>query len=445
MSTRLVWHTITDPREAPTLPGVYQYWQNKKLLYIGKAVSLRSRLLSHLANAKLDPKEKAIVQGATHLRYTLTDNEFFALLLEAKLIKTFQPPYNLAARDDKSYLYIVINTRDIFPKPQLVRAKDLPDLGRAGKKLFIFGPFPSTLVAEEILRTIRRLIPFCQQKSLGKRACFYSHVGLCNPCPSAIKNNQTLTRQYRRQIFQLLKILRGDTKPVINSLTSRMQKLAKLQLFEEALSLRRKIEYFQKWIDTHSFSNMRALIINSAESKLASLHQYLNAYLHDLPPLTRIECYDASNLLHQYATVSMVVMTEGRLNKAEYRRFKIKDPRANSDFARLKEALTRRFNNHWPRPDLLMIDGGKPQVRLALKVLDSLANPPVLLGLAKAPDRLIIPVDKGKQTFLRTITPEPNHPGFSLLKLLRDESHRFANNYRKILEKKAKFGAPGGT
>lgn len=439
---KLKWITISDPHSAPTLPGVYQYWQNKKLLYIGKAVSLRARLLSHLANAKLDPKERAIVTGATHLRYTLTDNEFFALLLEAKLIKTYQPPYNFASRDDKSYLYIVIDTRDNYPKPRLVRGTDLPDHKIRGIKTF--GPFPSTALADNLLRSIRRLIPFCQAKRLGKRACFYAHVGLCSPCPNTITLDLPATRQYRQQIFQVIKILEGQTAPVIANLRLKMTKFSDQHRYEEALEIRNKIESFQRFIDTHSFSNKRLLVINESDQKLQSLQNLLQSYLPDLESLSRIECYDASNLLNQFSTVSLVVMTDGRLDKSQYRRFKINNPRANSDFSRLQEALVRRFNNAWPRPDLLVIDGGKPQVRMALRVLDTLDNPPFLIGLAKAPDRLIIPQTRLRTTLI-TVEPQPSHPGFNLLKLLRDESHRFANNYRKILEKKNKFGAPGGT
>lgn len=442
--SQLSWTTITDPHDAPTHPGVYQYWAGDKLLYIGKAVSLRARLLSHAQNAKLDPKEAAVVYGADKIRYTLTDNDFFALLLESQLIGKYQPPYNLIAKDGRSYLYISIDMNDEFPKPRLVRGSDLPIIHNSKSIIHNFGPFPSTAVAEEILKAIRRLVPYCTQKGITKRQCFHSHVGLCNPCPSKVNELQGEEREqgvleYRTHVRQIIKILQGKTDPVIESLTMRMTKLSERQDYEEALNLRNKIERFQRWIDTHSFSDKRVLVINDSEAKLESLKLLLSQELPNLNSLHRIECYDASNLLFQHSVVSMVVLTDGRIDKSQYRRFKIKNPRANSDFTRLQEALTRRFKNKWDSPNLLIIDGGKPQVRMALKVMDQLENPPLMLGLAKAPDRLIIPHTNNGRTTLITLSPDQNHPGFNLLKLLRDESHRFANSYREILIKKSRI------
>ena len=436
MST--VWTTIHEPQSAPTTPGVYKYMKKRTPLYIGKSNNLRARLKSHLQNAKLDAKEKAIWDNADHIEYTVVDSDFLALILEAQLIKNYQPLYNVISKDDKSYLYISINLGDIFPKPHLVRGRDLVET----KKIQNFGPFPSTETAELVLKAIRRLIPFCQQKNLGRRGCFYSSLGLCSPCPSTINTleepqRSKLKRKYRKQIFELIRVLNGQTTPVLDSYTRKMHKLAEHERFEEALIIRHKIEKFQYWIDNHSFGGTKTLSLHQSENRLKSLESLLNPYF-SVHPYSRIECYDASTLLFQFSCVSMVVLTEGEIDKSQYRRFQIKNPRANSDFSMLKEALTRRFKNPWPLPNILVIDGGKPQVRMAQRVLDQLDHKIVLIGLAKAPDRLIIPRNKGMKTTWLTLTPPPNHPGFNLLKLLRDESHRFANNYRKVLEKRKK-------
>lgn len=402
-------------------------------IYIGKSVNLRARLRSHYQNTKLDQKELAIWKNTKTVRYTITDNDFMAILLESKLIKQYQPPYNLITKDDTSFLYIVVDPKNLYPKPHLVRARDL--VSKSSAK--IFGPFPSRFVAEQILSTIRHLIPFCTSKQLGKRACFYSHLGLCSPCPSSIYrvespvDKKKLTSKYRQQISQIIKILSGKTTPVISELTTQMKSLSKEEKYNEALLLREKIEHFQYWIDTHSFSDSRALQYNQSEDRLSSLELLLQPH-HGDTPLHRIECYDASNLTSGTDTVSLVVLSDGKIDKSAYRRFKIKNIRANSDFSRLEEALTRRLKNSWPMPDLIVLDGGRPQVRMAQRVLDKLPNPPTLIGLAKNPDRIILPQ---KEKFL-TITPPLNHPGFSLLKLLRDESHRFANVYRRIIERK---------
>ena len=120
--SQLTWHTLTDFHDAPGTCGVYQYWAGQELLYIGKAVNLKARLASHAQNARLDAKEAAIVYPATEIRYTEVDSEFKALLLEAELIRTHRPPYNRVWKDDKTYLYIVIDLKDPFPRPHFARA-----------------------------------------------------------------------------------------------------------------------------------------------------------------------------------------------------------------------------------------------------------------------------------------------------------------------------------
>ena len=449
----LKWFTIKDYASAPTTAGVYQYWDKDKILYIGKAINLKARLASHTQNARLDEKERAIVSGATHIKYTETDSEFLALLLEAELIRQYQPPYNRIWKDDKTYLYIVIDTSDPFPRPHFARAHTIKSAKSEirNKKLKVFGPFPSTQIAEEVLRQVRRLIPFCMSKKIGKRACFYSKIGLCSPCPAIIKTAEQ-KKLYRHQIFQVIKILSGKIDPVIKDLTRQMKVASIKHDFETALILRTKIERFTRFVVTHSFRENSTISYNTADLKLQSLHELLTT-IYQLPThLHRIEMYDASNSAMHDATVSLVVATDGLLDRGEYRRFKIKNPRANSDFTRLAEALTRRFlpaqagkNKSWPTPDLIMIDGGTPQLRVIQPILDQLPNPPLLLGLAKRPDRLLGLIPRSQNECKgSTLAVKINlhNPGFQLLIELRDEAHRFANSYRKILQTK-RLGAPG--
>lgn len=436
----LVWRTIHTYSDAPTTCGVYQYWDQDKILYIGKAVNLKARLASHAQNARVDEKERAIVSGATYIKYTETDSEFLALLLEAELIRQYQPPYNRIWKDDKTYLYIVIDTSAPFPRPHFARAHELFTL-QERKQLKTFGPFPSSQIAEEVLRQIRRLIPFCMSKKIGRRACFYSKIGLCSPCPAIIKTAEQ-KKLYRHQIFQVIKILSGKINPVIKDLTRQMKEASAKRDFETALTLRTKIERFTRFVATHSFRENSTISYNTAEQKMKSLQQLLIENWNLKINLHRVECYDASNSAMNDATVSLVVATDGLLDRGEYRRFKIKNPRANSDFTRLAEALTRRFlpaqagkNKSWPAPDLIMLDGGTPQLRAIQPVLDQLPTPPLLLGIAKRPDRLM--TLQGE-----TLKIDLHQPGFQLLIELRDEAHRFANSYRKILQTK-RLGAPG--
>ncbi len=434
--TQILWQTITDFHDAPGTCGVYQYWKNGELLYIGKAINLKARLSSHTQNAKLDAKEAAIVTGDT-IKYTLCDTEFKALLLESELIRKFKPPHNRAWKDDKTYLYIVIDMADPFPRPRYARAHDLSNTYNLSPKTSIFGPFPNSKIAEEVLRAIRRLIPFCMAKKVGKHPCFYSRIGLCNPCPANILKLPPITyklqaRLYRNQIRQVIKILEGDIDPVIKDLTSKMKECSAGQDFESALKIRTGIERFTRFIATHSFTD-RHFSFNNSTIKLDNLVSTLSPYFPDLSSLHRIECYDASNSAMYDSVVSLVVLTDGLLDNGQYRRFKIKNPRAVSDFDRLDEAITRRLKNKsWPSPDLIIIDGGVPQLRRLQRIFDKESYPPRYLGLAKHPDRLVIP---SGDAFI-TVKLSSDNLGLQLLEQLRDEAHRFANAYRKILENK---------
>jgi excinuclease ABC subunit C len=440
--SQLIWTKIENSKQnlnmVPLLCGVYRYWVGDKIIYVGKSVTLKARLNSHAQNARFDAKERAIVTSATHIDYTTTDNEFKALLLEAELIKSHQPVYNRVLKDDKSHLYIVIDKRDPFPKPRLLRGTDLPaqaglPTSKQASSIRTFGPFPTTDIAESVLSSIRRLIPFCTQKNVGKRGCFYSHIGLCNPCPSTIKTAEDKS-VYRKNIFRIIKILDGHIEPVITALGKEMAIASKRKDYETALSLRNKITAFERYITTHSFSDKRILSFHSADSALTSLRLHL-----DLGggPLSRIECYDASHSAFQDAVVAMVVATDGELDRAEYRRFRLKRTNNTSDFDQLEEALIRRFRNKWPLPDLIVIDGGAPQLRKLQKVLDQQESPPLMVGLAKHPDHLVVPQYSSSVTY-QTINLPLNDPGLNLLQHLRDEAHRFGNQYRIILQKKSK-------
>ena len=431
----LAWTKIPNTKKAhanvPTTTGVYIYYANKTPIYIGKSVSLKARLNSHLQNSKLDPKEAAIIKEADHIRYAITDNEFKALLLESQLIQKHQPRYNRIWKDDKSYLYIRI-TEEEFPKIYPVRKTDI----QKDSKHTHVGPFPSGRVVDDVLKSIRRVVPFCMRKSLGKRVCFYSKLGLCNPCPSHINQRKdpnkrsALKRKYRANIRKVLKILSGNTDTIAKSYQREIKQLSKAENYELALKLRNKLTRFTHYLTLHAFSDQRDFSFNQSKLKLDTLLNLLEPYFPQLTSLHRIECYDASTFQFKDSTASMVVLTDGLIDKSQYRRFKIKRPNTRSDFAMLEETLIRRLKNKWPYPDLIVIDGGKPQLRKILRVLDESNLDIPLIGIAKNPDRLVITPS------YETIKLSTHNPGFNLIQLIRNESHRFANSYQKTLRNK---------
>ena len=282
----------------PASPGVYLFKKDNLIIYIGKAVSLKARVNSHLQNAKLDRKESLITALSNKIEYYLTDSEFKALLLESSLIQKFQPKYNLRWKDGKSYLYIKITVKEEFPKVFTVRREN------DGKSLY-FGPYPAQKDAEIILKTIRKLFPFCQQSRLTKRKCFYAKIGLCDPCPGEIANlvdyadKTRLKKIYRKNIRQVIGILQGNLELVLKDSYKLLKTLAKKQKFEDALSLRNKIIFFKKLISQTRFNPDYTLGPNNSDQTMVKLRQILSVYFPGLKSLHRIECYDVSNLFQK--------------------------------------------------------------------------------------------------------------------------------------------------
>lgn len=426
--------------------GVYVYKTRDTPIYIGKAVNLKARLLSHEQTAQIDPKEAKIVQGADTIELIYTDSEFMALVLEAQLISSYKPKYNIRWRDDKSYLYIKISIKEKFPKVSISRREN------DGTSLY-FGPFDSMRSVESLLRHTRRIVPFCTQKSMHKGACFYHKIGLCDPCPNLIvaehePDKKLHTAKYRTQIRSMIRILEGKTELVFRSLKREIQTLTKTQQYENAIQRRDALRQLEFLIMRGSFLDGLTHTYNNSQKSLEALKQILTPYFPQMQTLTRIECYDNSTLSFQNSTASMVVFTDGMVDKKEYRHFKL-DTKLNNDFDMMKEVMTRRMRNtRWPMPDLIVIDGGKPQLLAVLKILNSkleIRNNSTskenadlgtitVIGLAKNPDRIVVGI-----TDLPTIRPDRHHAGLRLLQHMRDEAHRFAKKYHTHLRNRAQM------
>lgn len=419
-------NTIEEIKKLESFAGVYLYLEKGKPLYIGKSTHVKVRLLSHAENARTDKKEASYVNGADELELIQTDSELRALLLESKLIQTYHPKYNVRWRDDKSYLYIKISQKDTFPQITVVRREN-------DKRSLYFGPFPSTKVAGEILKEIRRVFPYHSSKTESHRACFYSKIKLCDPCPNVAHTDEDKKR-YRHNIRQIIRTLKGESDEVLKGLYNQCEQLSNEQRYEEALLIRNKIFRFERLFSDRLFGPDEHESHNKSEENIAELLKLLSYYLPELKTLKRIECYDVSNLSQKEATASMVVFTEGQINKGEYRKFKIRQPKTLSDFDMMVEVVTRRLRNNWPLPDLMVIDGGKPQIRkiLGIKMQNEKLKDVAIIGLAKNPDRIVVGAGA-----LPTIRPRLNNRGFNMIQHMRDESHRFAKKYHTYLRDKA--------
>ena len=404
----------------PNTIGIYIFKKDDVINYIGKSVNIKARVLSHLENAKLDNKENLIINNSNKIEVITAETEFKSLLLEAKLIRELQPKYNSIWKDDKSPLYIKITSKDEFPKVFVTRKE-------SDNQSLYFGPFSSVKMVEKIINDIRRIVPFCTQKNISKKACFYSKIGLCNPCPNEIKNID-VKKQYRKNINQVISILKGNVIKIINDLNKQLNIYKKNNQYEQAIVIRNKILRFDKLMHLKEESEY---FLNNNEKKIEEMLHILNKYFPKLKKLSRIETYDISNLGLKQADGSMVVMNNNQIDKKEYRKFKIKKISLRSDFDRLKEVMNRRLKQKWPIPDLIIIDGGQPQIKAILKIFENNKTDIPLLGIAKNPDRVIAGVTGYPNLFLKNDSKVLN-----VIRLLRDESHRFAHKYHLFLRSK---------
>lgn len=373
------------------------------------------------------------------LKFKILESELEALLVEAELIRTYLPQFNVALKDDKSSLYIHI-TKEEFPRVEMVRKKEIISYHLPGT---VMGPFQSAYKVREVLQIARSIFCWCNapassQRSEHKRPCFYYHIGLCSgACIGAIT-----AEEYQENIQALVMFLRGKTSEVMSDLKTKMLAYSDEQKFERAASLRNQLTLIKE-VTSSKYKLKPDMIAsvslspNEVEDQLVYLRKILHTY-QALPAsydLGRIECYDVSNMQGQQAAVAMVTAINGEMDSSEYRLFNIRTLDTPNDYHMMKEALLRRQNHsEWGRPNLIIIDGGKGQLRAALSVWQW--HCPVI-SIAKDPDRIIIPhvhwttrldqeASKLKDLKYHILKLPDNHPALRLVQKARDEAHRFS-------------------
>lgn len=279
-----------------------------------------------------------------------------------------------------------------------------------------------------MLKIGRHLFPFCTATAVQKRRlepCFYYHLHLC---PGACIGALSVT-VYLRLIRRLTLFLTGRHLELVKLLNRSIKQAVKDKRFETANTLKQQLISLETLTQAYQIRqdfDLPELSGNHGPDRLISLKHLLapNVRLTAENRLDRIEAYDVANLQGTYATASMVVFSQGLPDPGQYRHFRIRQANIPNDLGMLKETLIRRLKHpEWSAPDLIIIDGGTPQLK-ALSGLISRSIP--ILGLAKNPDRLVIPSEsslKGKAFTLPL--PLPNS-GTLLLQHLRDEAHRYA-------------------
>jgi len=374
---------IEKIKNAPLKPGVYLFKnKEKKNIYIGRAVNLRHRLKNYLNPT--DPRIKKMVAEADDLIIKTTKNLLQAIILEANLIKKYEPFYNVKEKDNRSFVYIMIpKTKWSYPK--IIRGRELNKYLLSDA--FVFGPIKSYSLAKNFLFLIRKIFPFSTCRLNQSRPCFYFQISLCaGKCVGKISEND-----YQKIINAMIDFLNGKMRKVKKFLKT---------YYPEKLSFLDQID------DT-------ALMVKEAEINFQQ----------------RIEAYDISHFGGKQTVGSLIVFENNDFNPSCYKRFKIRNALAHDDLSALKEMLERRFNHpEWGYPDLILVDGGRTQIKVAEEVLKEKKLKIPVIGIAKFKnDKLIF----GKN--IKKSVKELLETSFDTLRKIRDEAHRFANSYRKKL------------
>ncbi|MBT6819669.1 MAG: GIY-YIG nuclease family protein [Candidatus Magasanikbacteria bacterium] len=391
--------TKKNLKTLPTTSGIYLFYNSKKeLIYVGKATNLKSRVRSYFSGKRTSRPIEQMIDQVKNIKTIQTDSALEAIILEGNYIKKYRPKYNIDWKDDKSWNYIVI-TDEKFPRVLTIRQHEA-DSNKHAK--LMFGPYPG-LKVKEMMRLLQKLfyISTCSEKNT--KPCFYHQLGQC----LGVCNGEISSTEYKKRVIApLTKFLRGNKKSLIKDLEKKMKLVSKQENFEEAARLRNQIKNLNKIQDI-------ALLNKS----------FVKTEIKKQGSTIRIEGYDISNLGSVHKVGSMVVFENGHSKKQDYRKFNIKKVIGQSDVDCLAEVLERRLKHpEWPYPDVILVDGGKPQVNKTKAILkQNLLKIPVV-GIAKGSDR-----KKNEFIFARSIKSDKwVKANQKLLIQVRDEAHRFA-------------------
>ena len=423
-------------KEFPQSPGVYLFKDESGIvIYIGKAVNLRSRAGSYFQKAaKQEMRTAAWIDEICEADFIPCESEVDALLVESRLIKDIQPRNNKELKDDKTFPYLQIITHEDFPRIEITREP-------RGSGVKLYGPFANAGSLRGAVQVLQRIFKFrtCSldidandEKWKWFRPCLLASINQCTaPC-----NLRISKEEYRKDIKRLQMILAGNKKRLLRQLEKEMKEAAKELRYEQAGKLRDEIAMLESLdergeLDTHA---QPEVFYVDPKKGLAGLKKVLG--LSEQP--RTIEGVDIAHLGGGETVASLVKFIDGLPFKPGYRRFKIKGVKGIDDFKSIHEVVSRRFKRLYDEqdvfPDILLIDGGKGQLSSAVSAFESLQiEPPILLSIAKRNEEIYRPGES------EPIILSRHSFALRLLQYVRDEAHRFAQHYHHILRQKSSF------
>lgn len=402
------------------------------VIYVGKAKDLRSRAGSYFLKAAAEePRTAKLVREIWDIDYIEAESEVDALLLEARLIKDILPKYNKELRDDKTFPYLEITTREDFPRVRVTRTPK-----PRGTKLY--GPFANSRGLRGAIGVLQKIFKFrtCtldiredDPRWKWYRPCILGAIKQCTaPC------NRRITKdEYRRSIRRLQRLLEGNRKSLLKEMQEEMRQASAELRFELAAELRDEIHALETLdqrgeIDTH----VQPEVFQVDPKK--GLHG-LRKVLHLEKTPRTIEGIDIAHIAGQDTVASLVRFIDGLPFRPGYRRFRIRTVEGVNDFGSIFEVVARRFKRLDDAgeafPDILLIDGGRGQLNAALSAFSMVGlEPPTVISLAKRDEEIYVP------NLEEPLRLSRHAFALRLLQYVRDEAHRFAQHYHHILRKK---------
>ena len=453
----------TKLKTLPRSPGVYFHKSKTgEIIYVGKAAVLKNRVRQYFQSSRnFDVKTLALVREIEDTDWVETESEIDALFLESEMVKRYMPRYNILLRDDKSQLFVRIDMKTEWPYVCFTRNPS--DDGAE-----YFGPFYNGYAVKKAIRHLRQIYPYYTKEPAKQSSRLDEELGL-----SPRKLDGAVV--YKQNLKKLISYIKGNRVALMRELEVAMKNAASEHDFERAAEYRNRLTAMKELQRRVMFGDREFLDI-SKDKALSDLQ-----VLFSLPKVpSRIEGYDISHMGGTEVVASMVVFTNGVSDRAEYRKFKTKLER-NDDTANMHETILRRFSQKnivsWGIPGLVLIDGGKGQLRAALDAMhirevdvptisiakreeeivlhrtrshistdfiDSLAeNPPKGVGVFNEGDYIVINLHMGQQNAgshsknLRGSSGVSTYTDVTkLFQRIRDESHRFAVSYHTVLKRK---------
>lgn len=372
----------------PDEPGVYTFKKGRKILYIGKATSLRDRVRSYFAPELVETRGTHIVKmvnEADKISYEKAESVLEALIREANLIKRHMPPYNAASKDNKSFNYLVI-TKEDYPRILVVRGRELYQNWNEAKIRNLFGPFPQGLSLQDALKIVRKIFPYrdnkcipCEDQQNRKsskgnpwkeaavqglpldrvkcKPCFNRQIGLC----PGVCTGEVQRAEYLQTVRHICQLFSGNFKGLKRQLTKEMRAASAAENFELAARLRRQCS---------ALAHIKDVSLIKAEKVSAGGG-------------ARVEAFDVAHTSGKETVAVLTVVNSGEAYKSAYRKFKIHSA-TNNDVAALTEALERRLlHSEWPLPRVFVVDGSTAQVRAAQRVLKNAGIEVPVVGVVK--------------------------------------------------------------